>query len=533
MSLFSRKNEIADLQQQNMSLSSVIAKKDREIEQLRNQVILLQREQASAKAMSDQLELCKSELASKSQVAVQYYDLWDTSETRAKNLEEQVRSAQQTVKSLQNQVETKDKRIETLVKQLEGLLSSAQQAEETGVIMLPGCGMDEVLQFERECATHLDSMPIKIAQEICAYFQTYAKNRLHRETRLAAERNQWNAEMQKLCALLYKQLGKVSLTEKRLLLLELCGGDVAEIRKKLKEVSIHEITESTNEDPSADIYSLAKKRSSNLGTQGYAYPSTGDYADFDYRPCIVDGVRGVRIVGYTGRSFSRVIVPDTIRGLPVFKIAANTFRGSEIREVIIPPTVVELGEMAFANCTKLSSVIMPPSIKKIGEKCFADCYSLQAIVLPDQLTKLGQSAFENSSIASISFPALLSQIPGFCCNNCFNLKTIFIEDGVESIEACAFSECALAEVVIPGSVLRVHERAFENKYKMRIAFCGSHTEIVTASRSTPRLFGGRQSIFYANPGSIARRYAEKYSYRAYNLDYFESDPNKHLGGFGR
>lgn len=61
--------------------------------------------------------------------------------------------------------------------------------------------------------------------------------------------------------------------------------------------------------------------------------------------------------------------------------------------VIIPVGVVEIGENAFARCTKLTGVIIPPTVKKIGACAFYACINLPKVKLPPELESIGDYAF--------------------------------------------------------------------------------------------------------------------------------------------
>lgn len=75
--------------------------------------------------------------------------------------------------------------------------------------------------------------------------------------------------------------------------------------------------------------------------------------------------------GFTGK----VVIPSKIDGVPVTKIGARAFAGisllrnSDITEVIIPDSVIEIGEGAF-QFRKLTSVTIPDLVIKIGDDAF-------------------------------------------------------------------------------------------------------------------------------------------------------------------
>ena len=75
-------------------------------------------------------------------------------------------------------------------------------------------------------------------------------------------------------------------------------------------------------------------------------------------------------------------------------IAGGAFRSCQLTEVVIPEGVVNIGEEAFYECTRLGSLSIPPSVTNIGESAFKFCTGLASItshaVMPPNL---GLNAF--------------------------------------------------------------------------------------------------------------------------------------------
>lgn len=79
---------------------------------------------------------------------------------------------------------------------------------------------------------------------------------------------------------------------------------------------------------------------------------------------------GITITMYVGTS-QNVSVPATVNGLPVTSIGANAFRGSRVRTLAIPGTVISVGDGAFAFCSNLLSVSFLGSAPALGPTVFA------------------------------------------------------------------------------------------------------------------------------------------------------------------
>ncbi|HRT82615.1 MAG TPA: leucine-rich repeat domain-containing protein, partial [Oscillospiraceae bacterium] len=79
--------------------------------------------------------------------------------------------------------------------------------------------------------------------------------------------------------------------------------------------------------------------------------------------------------------------------------------------VVVPAGVTSIGELAFDNCSDLTSVELPNGITSIGDGAFAGCESLESISLPSSLTNIGEGAFAGCvSLQSISLPSGLTSI---------------------------------------------------------------------------------------------------------------------------
>ena len=158
--------------------------------------------------------------------------------------------------------------------------------------------------------------------------------------------------------------------------------------------------------------------------------------EFDYS--VEDGK--ATITGYTGDG-GAVIIPDTIDGYPV----------------------VGIGNMAFDECTALTSVTIPNSVTSIGQDAFWACDGLTSVTIANSVTNIGDSAFYG----------------------CSNLASVTIPDSVTSIGDSAFRWCnCLISITIPKSVTNIGEDAF---------------------------YGCDQITIYGAKGSEAEKYATQHS----------------------
>ncbi len=89
--------------------------------------------------------------------------------------------------------------------------------------------------------------------------------------------------------------------------------------------------------------------------------------------------REVRITRFQGLS-SHVEVPGELDGLPVKRIAKKAFLSKKnLRYVVLPHTVEEVGDWAFAYCGHLLEVTLPRKEIRFGKAVFMECGELQRI----------------------------------------------------------------------------------------------------------------------------------------------------------
>ena len=94
-------------------------------------------------------------------------------------------------------------------------------------------------------------------------------------------------------------------------------------------------------------------------------------------------------------------------------IADYTFSGksSSLTSVIIPESVVGIGEHAFYNCDALTYIRIPSSVKNIGRESFYDCAQLAFVDLSEGVETIDSYAFYSCpSLTHITIPSTLISI---------------------------------------------------------------------------------------------------------------------------
>lgn len=140
--------------------------------------------------------------------------------------------------------------------------------------------------------------------------------------------------------------------------------------------------------------------------QGQQNRPLPDYFGYRTEP---DG--SMAISSYDGEG-GKVVVDDSYYGMKVTVIDEGAFKDcSTITSVVLPDTVTEIREEAFAGCFSLRSVSFGSGLRVIGDSAFKQCSALSSAALPDSLTEIGAEAFMNCfSLAEVTAGSALTDV---------------------------------------------------------------------------------------------------------------------------
>ncbi len=109
----------------------------------------------------------------------------------------------------------------------------------------------------------------------------------------------------------------------------------------------------------------------------------------------------ITITGYTSSRVGAVTIPSTINGLPVTDIGTNAFQNSILTSVIIPDTVTNIGDYAFADQGDMANVSIGNGVVSLGAYAFAYGGALQSVTIPGSVVTIGNRAFFGQSLTSV------------------------------------------------------------------------------------------------------------------------------------
>lgn len=123
----------------------------------------------------------------------------------------------------------------------------------------------------------------------------------------------------------------------------------------------------------------------------------------------------------------------------------------------------------YGNGRNLKNLLLPASVICIGEEAFKECRNLMSVKIPDDVYKIGAFAFSGcNKMESITLPTKLKRIEEYTFSRCESLKCIHIPNGVTSIETCAFEWCRnLENIELPDTIIYIGKNAFYNCYSIK------------------------------------------------------------------
>ena len=142
-------------------------------------------------------------------------------------------------------------------------------------------------------------------------------------------------------------------------------------------------------------------------------------------------------------------------------ITSNTYSNGK-GVITFDGNVTMIGELAFYNCSSLTSTTIPDGVTTIGDRAFWGCSSLTSVTIPDSVTTIGDWAFRCCrSLTSVTIPDSVTTIGDEAFSSCYILTSVTIGDSVTTIGRYAFCPCPnLTSVTIGNSVTTIGDGAF-------------------------------------------------------------------------
>lgn len=308
-------------------------------------------------------------------------------------------------------------------------------------------------------------------------------------------------EMQALIALIENEYGISGEYSQEAILVWAAAFDVTAfaIKTAPPTTSAHETSNPIESKPivyvqgEVDDYEVIQK------PDGYYITHFNGFEEEDMTiPSLIDGkkIKGIAVDAFKGC----VLVKKLCVSEGIEVIENSAFKECKaLEEVILPDTLQTIGSKsseygigAFFN-TNLKTVIIPPSVKFIGPYSFSFCSNLRKVDMSDKITTIPKSAFSFCrNLMEIRLPSGLLKIEENAFEDCSSLIKVHVPMGTQVIEKNAFKGTRMTEIYIPPTVAKMGEES-------------------TRSILGDSVFGfnPRNLTIYCVAGSVAMDYARK------------------------
>lgn len=165
-----------------------------------------------------------------------------------------------------------------------------------------------------------------------------------------------------------------------------------------------------------------------------------------------------RLSAFANTGFTELVLPDSL-----VTIGNSVFSGcKKLTSVTLSNSVVNYGSSVFGSCTALTQVTFGSNMASIPMQMFSGCTALESIVIPDGVTTICKEAFKDcKALTSVTIPDSVKTIEDGAFKGCTKLATIHLPTTLTSLGEEVFSGCSvLNNVVIPTGITLINEKLF-------------------------------------------------------------------------
>ncbi|MDY0316939.1 MAG: leucine-rich repeat protein, partial [Candidatus Izemoplasmatales bacterium] len=184
----------------------------------------------------------------------------------------------------------------------------------------------------------------------------------------------------------------------------------------------------------------------------------------------------------------------------IINIGDFSYRDTEFTRIVLPESLVTIGEYAFAGNYNLVSIVIPEGVTSIGDNAFLGCVYLGSVVIPSNVTYIGQDVFDETNSNLVIF--LMEGIDTSGYNALWiNIETL-VEENVQSvgkIDGITYVGLLTATVTVidfdgesedivipktieidsvPTNVKAIHAYAFANTSSLRSVYIPNSVEMI-------------------------------------------------------
>lgn len=150
----------------------------------------------------------------------------------------------------------------------------------------------------------------------------------------------------------------------------------------------------------------------------------------------------------------------------------GTFEGCSNLETVkfadeADANITNIGEYAFASCTKLTAIKLPNALNHIAAFAFQNT-GLSNITFPEGLESIGENAFSNTDFEEVNLPDSVELLDQGAFSDCVRLKKVHLSKSLTSIQTGCFMECSrLYEITGIENIKTINFNAFLRCHSLR------------------------------------------------------------------
>ncbi len=208
-------------------------------------------------------------------------------------------------------------------------------------------------------------------------------------------------------------------------------------------------------------------------------PVTPPESDFTYRKTPANNPTKAVITKYSGQE-TKIIIPETLEGLPVTSISANAFSDNgNITYVKLPSSLLAISGKTFNMCSSLTEIDVDeanPTFSAIDgilyrkdtdpdSETYGKVTTLSIFpagkggkfTIPYGIKYIGAYAFDHCyNLTEVDMYNTVTTINSYAFSYCWNLKSIRLSDNLTTLGSYALAHCdSLSRIDLPASLINI------------------------------------------------------------------------------
>lgn len=186
-------------------------------------------------------------------------------------------------------------------------------------------------------------------------------------------------------------------------------------------------------------------------------------SDFDYITSTLTSLTSLDISNATIESVSGIRTASGNSEFNANELPQYALFGSSITEIVLPESVVKIGEAALGN-SAIKEITIPESVTAIGDYSFVGCNNLVEISVPATVSEIGVGAWKDcSALEKATIVAPMEGVADSMFEGCVKLSKVVLPSTYKSIGNSAFANCtSLTEFIFPSTLTTIGNNAFYN-----------------------------------------------------------------------